>query len=119
MLLYQKISEILDKSPRKHQWLKFLFNLSPMYRRTCGKLIEVSPDFKYIKGKISLSYRNYNYNGTLFGDSILSATDPIYSVQLTQILGKDYVVWDKSVTAKFKPPVRRTVYIEYHFKMKK
>ncbi len=51
MLLYQKISEILDKSPRKHQWLKFLFN--------------------------------------------------------------------QSVMAKFKPPVRRTVYIEYHFKMKK
>ena len=53
--------------------------------------------------------------GTMFGGSMLSATDPIYMVQLTQILGKKYVVWDKSVKAKFKRPIKKTVWVEYIF----
>lgn len=115
MSFYQELANLLEKSPNKHKYLKLFFNISPMYRRSCGRLIEISKDMHYIKGKIIFSYKNMNYMGTMFGGSMLSATDPIYMVQLTQILGKKYVVWDKSVKAKFKRPIKKTVWVEYIF----
>jgi hypothetical protein len=51
----------------------------------------------------------------MFGGSMLSATDPIYMIQLIQILGDDYVVWDKAVTAKYKRPGKSTIYGEFVF----
>ena len=51
----------------------------------------------------------------MFGGSMLSATDPIYMIQLIQILGNDYVVWDKAVTAKYKRPGKGTIYGEFIF----
>lgn len=115
MSFYQKLANSLEKSPNKHKYLKFFFNISPMYRRSCGRLVEISKDMHRIKGKIIFSYKNMNYMGTMFGGSMLSATDPIYMVQLTQILGKEYVVWDKSVKAKFKRPIKKTVWVDYIF----
>ena len=35
--------------------------------------------------------------------------DPMYMVQLINILGKDYVVWDKEANVRFLKPVDRTV----------
>ena len=115
MSFYKKLAHIVSSSPRKHLYLKWFFNISPMYRRSTGKLVEISPDLHYIKGRIKLSYKNMNYMGTLFGGSMLSASDPIFMVQLTQILGRDYVVWDKGVSAKFKRPVKTTAWMEFIF----
>ena len=42
----------------------------------------------------------------MFGGSIYGALDPIYMVQLINILGKDYVVWDKAAVIRFKKPGR-------------
>ena len=68
------------------------FNISPMYRRTTARIIYISEDLKEVKIKIPLSYKNKNYVGAIFGGSMFSATDPIYMIQLMQILGEDYVV---------------------------
>ncbi|WP_316930118.1 DUF4442 domain-containing protein [Neotamlana sedimentorum] len=37
-------------------------------------------------------------------------------IQLINILGKEYVVWDKAATIKYKKPARSTVYCEFIFK---
>jgi hypothetical protein len=86
-----------------------------MYRRTNAQLIEVSKDIHRVKIKISLNYKNRNYMGTMFGGSMLSATDPIYMIQLLQILGDDYVVWDKSTTIRFKKPANKHCYAIFEF----
>lgn len=44
------------------------------------------------------------YIGSIFGGSLFSATDPIYMIQLIQILGDEYIVWDKIATIKYKQP---------------
>ena len=36
-------------------------------------------------------------------------TDPFFMVMLIENLGKDYIVWDKSATIRFKRPGRGTV----------
>ena len=33
--------------------------------------------------------------------------------QFIQILGKDYVVWDKAASVNFKKPIRKTVYARF------
>jgi len=92
---------------------KMLFNLSPMYRRSGGRLVKVTDDLKYVKIKLPLNYKTRNYVGTLYGGHMYSCVDGIYMIQLVRILGKDYVVWDKSATIKFKRPGDKTLYAEF------
>jgi hypothetical protein len=44
---------------------------------------------------------------------MFSATDPFYMVMLLRILGKDFVVWDKSANIKFVRPAKKTLYAKY------
>jgi acyl-coenzyme A thioesterase PaaI-like protein len=94
---------------------KMLFNLSPMYRRSTGRIVAVSDDLMRVQIRIALNFRNRNYAGSVFGGSLFSATDPIYMIQLVQILGKDYVVWDKAAHIRFRKPARETVYATFEF----
>ena len=92
---------------------KWSFNLFPAYRNTGGRIHFLSDDFKEIHIKLSLNFRTRNYVGTVFGGSIFGAADPIYMVQLINILGENYVVWDKSANIKFKKPINKTVYARF------
>lgn len=89
--------------------------MSPMYRRSTGRITEVSEDIMSVKVRIPLSYKNSNYVGSIFGGSLFSATDPVYMVQLINILGNDYVIWDKESTIKFKRPAKEEVYAHFNF----
>ncbi len=107
------VSKVIQKSTL----FKYGLNLSPMYRRTTGKVIFISKDLMEVRIKIRLSYKNSNYVGTIFGGSLFAATDPFYMVQLINILGDDYVVWDKASTIKFKRPAKETVYASFVFSL--
>lgn len=113
--MYKSGSELLKKYFKVSTIYKYGFNWSPMYRRTTGKIVEVSEDLHYIKIRLKLNWKNRNYAGTMFGGSMLAATDPIYMIQLIQILGNDYVVWDKAVEAKYKKPGKGTIFGEFMF----
>lgn len=113
--MYKVVSQFLTRFVKPATIYKYGFNWSPMYRRTTARLTEVSDDLHYVKIRLKLNYKNRNYAGSMFGGSMLSATDPIYMIQLIQILGDDYVVWDKAVTAKYKRPGKSTIYGEFAF----
>jgi len=114
--MYRTITQFLSRFLKPSTIYKYGFNWSPMYRRTTAKITEVSDDLHYAKIRLKLNWKNRNYAGTLFGGSMLSATDPIYMIQLIQILGNDYVVWDKAVEAQYKRPAKSTIYGEFVFK---
>jgi len=113
--MYKTVTEFLKPFFKTSTIYKYGFNWSPMYRRTTAKLIEVSDDLHYVKIRLKLNWKNRNYAGSIFGGSMLAATDPIYMIQLIQILGKDYVVWDKAVEVRYRKPARSTVYGEFIF----
>ncbi|GAB4237399.1 MAG: DUF4442 domain-containing protein [Ekhidna sp.] len=115
--MYQQLSNIANKYFSKYgaKLFKWGFNLSPMYRRSTGRVIYVSDDFLKVEVRIPISYKNKNYVGTIFGGSLFSATDPIYMIQLIQVLGSDYVVWDKSSVVKFKRPAKSDAYAVFEF----
>ncbi|MEM6960152.1 MAG: DUF4442 domain-containing protein [Myxococcota bacterium] len=95
--------------------LKYGFNWSPMYRRSSGKICFVSADLHKVCIDIPLSWKNVNYVGTMFGGSMLAATDPIFMVQLINLLGDRFVVWDKSVEMRFRRPARSTLSCVFEF----
>ena len=112
-MTYRTIKVFLERFFTKAQLYKYMFNWSPMYRNTTGRIIEVSKDIHYVKIKIPLNYKNKNYVGAMFGGSMFSATDPIYMIQLMEILGPKYIVWDKSASIKYKRPGTSTAYGEF------
>lgn len=113
--MYKSGTEFLKRFFKTSTIYKYGFNWSPMYRRTTAKLIDVSDDLHYVKIRLKLNWKNRNYSGSMFGGSMLAATDPIYMIQLIQILGNDYVVWDKAVEARYKRPAKGTIYGEFIF----
>jgi acyl-coenzyme A thioesterase PaaI-like protein len=113
MSVYKKAYEMLEKYIPANRLLKWGLNWSPMFRRTTGKIIYVSEDLHKAVVKIPISWRNRNYVGSIFGGSLFSATDPIGMMQVLQILGKDYVVWDKSSEIRFRKPAYQDVYAHF------
>lgn len=111
--MYAVISKVLNKFLKQSTIFKYGFNISPMYRRSTGKIIAVSDDLYNVKVKIPISYKNKNYVGSIFGGSLFSATDPIFMIQVMNILGDKYVVWDKSAEIKFKRPAKQDCYVDF------
>ena len=103
-----------DKEENFRSKLKRLFfNLFPAIRGTGGWVSFISDDWRELHIRLPLSWRTRNYVGTVFGGSIYASTDPFYMVQLINILGDKYVVWDKSATIKFKRPIKKSVFARF------
>jgi len=117
MSFYQDFVRIGSKYIGKPKLFKYGFNFSPMYRRSTGRIISVSPDLLDVKIKLSLSYKNKNYVSSIFGGSMFSAVDPIPMVQLINLIGEDYVVWDKSAEIFFKRPAKEHLYAEFSYSL--
>ena len=108
-IIIDKLSNLLGRG----RVFKLLFNVSPMYRRTGGRLLEVSNDLMYVKIKLALNYKTKNYVGTIYGGHMYSCVDGIYMVQLINILGGAYVVWDRAASIRFRRPGDQTLFAEF------
>jgi hypothetical protein len=73
----------------------------------------LAPGWKEVDVEMKLRWWNANYVGTHYGGSLYSMTDPFFMVMLIENLGKDYIVWDKSATIRFKKPGRGTVFAKF------
>ena len=115
MSFYSRGFEFLKKYIKSATIFKYGLNWSPMYRRSTARIVEVSDDLHYVEVHLDKSWKNVNIAGTVYSGSMVSAIEPIYMTQLIQILGKEYVVWDKAVSARFKRPARERIYIRFEF----
>lgn len=61
--------------------------------------------------EVSMKQTRWNTNivGVHFGGSLYSMCDPFYMWILMENLGKDYIVWDKAASIRFRRPGRGTV----------
>lgn len=75
-----------------------------MFFATGGKLKFMSKDWRSSRVELSLGFWTRNYVGTIFGGSQFSALDPFPMIQLLNILGSEYIVWDKAGHIQFKKP---------------
>jgi hypothetical protein len=93
--------------------LRWKFNLFPAYRGTGARIAYIAGDLREVRVKLRLGWRTRNYVGTIFGGSLYGAVDPIYMIMLIQLLGRDYVVWDKAATIRFRKPGRTTLFATF------
>ena len=92
---------------RRSFWYRYLFNIYPMYKATGARVKFLSADFQEAHILLTRNILTRNILNTIFGGSIYSSIDPIFMLQIQQILGKDYVVWDKAATIRFVRPARK------------
>ncbi|MEQ9099359.1 MAG: DUF4442 domain-containing protein [Imperialibacter sp.] len=117
MSIYQTIAKIGSRYVGKPRLFKYGFNLSPMYRRSTAKIVHVSNDLLEVSIKLPISYKNRNYVNSIFGGSMFAAVDPIPMVQLMNLIGDDFVVWDKSAQIFFKRPARENIYADFTYSL--
>lgn len=91
---------ILSKARAIKLWCRFYMPFVGAGIRV-DKFIE---DFREMEVKMKLKWYNKNYVGTHYGGSIFSMTDPFYMLMLINILGKGYLVWDRSSRIEFLKP---------------
>ena len=77
--------------------------------------MHVSEDLLNITIKLPISWKNKNYVDSIFGGSMFAAVDPFPMVQLMNIIGNDYVVWDKSAEIFFKRPAKEDLYADFNY----
>ena len=92
---------------------RWKFNLFPAYRGSGARVLYISDDYHEMRVKIPLNWRTRNYVGTIFGGSMYAGIDPIYMLMLIKILGRDYIVWDKSASIRFRRPGKETLFAEF------
>jgi hypothetical protein len=77
------------------------------------RIARMSDDLREIVIEMKLRRWNANYVGTHYGGSLYSMTDPFYMLMLIENLGRDYVVWDKAATIRFRKPGKGTVRAQF------
>lgn len=93
--------------------MRWKFNLFPAYRGTGARVTYISSDFREVRVKLPLTFRSRNAVGTIYGGSMYGAVDPMYMIMLMQLLGREYVVWDKAATIRFRKPGRTTLFANF------
>lgn len=98
------------KESLKTKGFRIGMNWYPMFFGTGAKILFWSGDWSEVHLRLKLNLWTMNYVRTIFGGSQFSATDPFYMLMFMHMLGKDFVVWDKSASIKFKRPGKKPLY---------
>ena len=97
----------------KSRVLRWKFNLFPAYRGSGARVTYIADDFREVRVRLPLSFRSRNLVGTIFGGSMYASVDPMYMIMLMRLLGRDYIVWDKAATIRFRKPGRTTLFANF------
>lgn len=100
-----KLYETAKAESRQTAIMRWGFNFWPCIWCTGSKVRFIAADHSEMHISLKLNIRTRNRVGTVFGGSIYSSVDPYFMLMFMQILGKDYVVWDKAASVKFVRPI--------------
>lgn len=93
--------------------LFYLWNLWPPFWGAGIAIDTIAADFKFVRIRLKRRPWTRNIVGTQFGGSIYAMTDPIYMTMLMVQLGRDYIVWDKAASIRFRKPGRTDLFAEF------
>jgi len=101
----------MNKFFKRH--IRTLVNVWPPFLGAGIRVKRIQPDWKEIDVEMKLHRWNTNYVGTHYGGSLYSMADPFYMLMLIENLGRDYIVWDKSASIRFKKPGKGIVSAQF------
>ena len=84
--------------------IRRLVNYWPPFLGAGIRVARWDEDWRAIDVELPLHRRNANFVGTQYGGSLYSMVDPFYMLMLIENLGRDYVVWDKAASIRFRRP---------------
>jgi len=84
--------------------LRKLLNRYGPYVGAGVKVEYIAGDWREVRVSMHMRWYNRNAVGTHFGGSLYSMIDPHYMLMLMKLLGKNYLVWDKSASIDFIKP---------------
>ena len=94
----------MNITPKTLKWLLRFY--PPLFFQRIW-VVKFGEDFTWVEVKINKSFLNINYNKTIFGGTIFSASDPFYAILFDQILQKrgfKTKVWLKSAHIQYLKP---------------
>ena len=91
----------------------------PPYFGAGVRVVEFAPDLTFLKVGMKLHFWNKNAVGTHFGGSLYAMVDPFYMLILMEHLGREYVVWDKTASIRFRRPGKGEVFATFHLPLEK
>jgi acyl-coenzyme A thioesterase PaaI-like protein len=104
--------KVLGGSNSSHA-LRRTVNFWPPFLGAGIRVKHISPDMKFIEVEMKLRWWNANYVGTHFGGSLFAMTDAFYMLMVMANLGRDYIVWDKAASIRYRKPERGTVLAQF------
>jgi hypothetical protein len=93
--------------------LRRWINFWPPFLGAGIRVKRIAADMKSVDVEMKLRWWNANYVGTHFGGSLFAMTDAFYMLMLMDNLGRDYIVWDKAATIRYRKPGKGTVRAEF------
>jgi acyl-coenzyme A thioesterase PaaI-like protein len=93
--------------------LRRAVNFWPPFLGAGIRVEHVAPDMKSVDVEMRLRWWNANYVGTHFGGSLFAMTDAFYMLMLMANLGRDYIVWDKAASIRYRKPGKGTVRAQF------
>ncbi len=94
--------------------LKWLMNCWPPFIGAGITVQLISDDWKDARVKLRKGLFNRNYFGVHFGGSLYAMSDAMYVLQLANLLGERYIVWDTGATIDYVNPGKSHVYADFH-----
>lgn len=105
--------KLLGRFARSPAGLRWFLNLYGPYLGAGVRVDYLAEDFRELKVSMGLRWYNRNYVGTHFGGSLYSMIDPFYMLMVMNVMGPEYVVWDKSASINFVKPGKGRVYARF------
>lgn len=106
------LSSFFSMATRLQRWMLRSINIWPPFFGA-GIRVKWSADYKAVDVEMTLRFWNRNYVGTHYGGSLYSMADPFYMLMLMENLGRDYIVWDKAASIRFRKPGKGKVKAEF------
>ncbi len=104
--------KLLGGSKTSHALRRWI-NFWPPFLGAGIRVKHIAPDMKAIDVEMKLRWWNANYVGTHFGGSLFAMTDAFYMLMVMANLGRDYIVWDKAASIRYRKPGKGTVRAEF------
>ena len=104
--------QLLGGTKNSHALRRWI-NFWPPFLGAGIRVKHIAPDMKAVDVEMKLRWWNANYVGTQFGGSLFAMTDAFYMLMLMANLGRDYIVWDKAATIRYRKPGSGTVRAEF------
>ncbi len=98
-----------SKTHALRRWINFW----PPFLGMGIRVKRIAPDMRAVDVEMKLRWWNANYVGTQFGGSLFAMVDPFFMLMLMANLGRDYIVWDKAATIRYRKPGKGTVRAEF------